>query len=70
MFIATAAEFTAEGTTSIIIDRYIPLWGCLRSIFSDKGFQICSKLSHVVYELIGVRKKKPSAPTIQAETVV
>ena len=36
MFAVTAAEFTAEGTTNIIIDRYIPLWGCPRNIRSEK----------------------------------
>ena len=56
MFAVTAAEFTAEGTTNILIDRYIPLWRCPRSIFSDKGFQFCSKFSHVVYELLDVNK--------------
>ena len=34
---------------------YSPL-GCPRSILSDNGLQFCSKLSHVVYELLGVRK--------------
>ena len=69
MFAVTAAEFTAEGTANILINRYIPLWGCPRSILSDNGLQFCSKLSHVVYELLGVRISPP-APTIQAATVV
>ena len=56
MFVVTTAEFTAEGTANILINRYIPLWGCPRNILSDNGLQFCSKLSHVVYELLGVRK--------------
>ena len=56
MFAVIAAEFTAESTANILINRYIPLWGCPRSILSDNGLQFCSKLSHVVYELLGVRK--------------
>ena len=56
MFAVTAAEFTAEGTANILINRYILLWGCARSILSDNGLQFCSKLSHVVYELLGVEK--------------
>ena len=27
MYAVTAAEFTAEGTANILINRYIPLWG-------------------------------------------
>ena len=56
MLAVTAAEFTAEGTANILINRYIPLWGCPRSILSDNGLQFCSTLSHVVYELLGVQK--------------
>ena len=56
MLAVTAAKFTAESTANILINRYIPLWGCPRSILSDNGRQFCFKLSHVVYELLGVRK--------------
>ena len=56
MFAVTAAEFTAEGTANTLINRYIPLWRCPRSILSDNGLQVCSKLSHAVYKLLGVRK--------------
>ena len=56
MYTVTAAEFTAEGTANILINRYIPLWECPRSILSDNGLQFCSKLSQAVYKLLGVRK--------------
>ena len=56
MYAVTATEFTAEGTTNILINRYIPFWGCPRSILSDNGLQFRSKLSHAVYKLLGVRK--------------
>ena len=56
MFAVTAAEFTAKGTANIVINRYIPLWGCPRSILSDDGLQFGSKLSHAVYQLLGVGK--------------
>ena len=26
MYVVTAAEFTADGTANILINRYIPLW--------------------------------------------
>ena len=32
MFAVTAAEVTAEGTASILINRYVLRWGCRRSI--------------------------------------
>ena len=56
MFAVTTAEFTAEGTANILINRYIPFGVCPRSILSGNGLQFCSKLSHIVYELLGVRK--------------
>ena len=46
----TAAKFTAEGTANIIINLYTPLRGCPRSIRSDNGLQLCSKLSHAMLE--------------------
>ena len=55
MYAVTAAELTAEGTANILINQYIPLWGCPRSILSDNGVQVCSKLSQAVYKLFGVR---------------
>ena len=54
MYAVTAAEFTAEGTASILINR-ISLWGCPRTILSDNGLQVCSKLSQAIYKLLGVR---------------
>ena len=56
MYAVTAAEFTGEGKSNILIDRYISLWGCPRSILSDNGLQVCSKLLQAVYKLPGVRK--------------
>ena len=51
MYTVTAAEFTAEGTANILINRYISLWGCPRIVFSDNSLQFCSKLSQAVYNL-------------------
>ena len=68
MFAVTAAEFAAEGTANILINRYIHLWGCPRSILSDNGLQFCSKLSHAVYKLLGV-PKLPPIPTTRVEMV-
>ena len=36
-FAVTAAEFTAEGPADILVNQYIPLWGCPRTILSDNG---------------------------------
>ena len=56
MYAVFAAELTAEGTAGILVNKYIPLWGCPFSLLSDNGLQFCSKLSHVVYKLLGTRK--------------
>ena len=61
MFPVTAAEYTAEGTANVLVNKYIPLWGCPRTILSDNGLQFCSKLSQAVYRLLGVRKLATSS---------
>ena len=61
VFPVTAAEITAEGTANILVNKYIPLWGFPRTILSDNGLQFCSKLSHPVYQLLGVRKLAKSS---------
>ena len=37
MYAVTTAELTAEGTADIVINRYIPLWGCPRDISRTKA---------------------------------
>ena len=61
MFAVTAAESTAEGTANILVNKYIPLWGCPRVILSDNGLRFCSKLSQSVYQLLGMRKLATSS---------
>ena len=55
-YATTAAEFTASGTADILVDRYIPLWGCPVTLLSDNGLQFCSKLSRALYERLGINK--------------
>ena len=56
MYAVSAAESTAEGTADILVNKCIPLWGCPVSLLSDKGLQFCSKMSHAIYKLLGMRK--------------
>ena len=39
IFAVTAAEFTAEGTANILVNQYITLRGCPRTMLSDNGVQ-------------------------------
>ena len=61
MFPVTTAEFTAEGTANILVNQYIPLWGCPRTILSDNGLQFCSKFSQAAYQLLGAHKLATSS---------
>ena len=61
MFPVTATEFTAEGSANILVNQYIPLWGCSRTILSDNGLQFCSKISQAAYQLLGVHKLATSS---------
>ena len=61
MFPVTAAEVIAEGTANIPVNKCVPLWGCPRTILSDNGLQVCSKLSKAVYQTLGVRKLATSS---------
>ena len=56
MYAVSAAEFTAEGTADIIVNKCIPLWRCPVSLLSDNCLQFCSKLSHAIYKLHGMRE--------------
>ena len=56
MFAFTAAEFAAEGTANILVNRFIPLWGCPATLLSDSGLQFCAQLTTAVYKLLGVHK--------------
>ena len=61
MFPVTAAAFTVEGTANILVNQYIPLWGCPRTMLSDNGLQFCSNLSQAVYQMLGVYKLATSS---------
>ena len=61
MFAVTTAEFTAEGTANILVNRFIPLWGCPSTLLSDNGPQFCAQLATAVYKLLGIHKLTTSA---------
>ena len=61
MFAVTTAEFTAEGTENILVNHFIPLWGCPSTLLSDNGPQFCVRLVTAVYKLLGIHKLTTSA---------
>ena len=61
MFAVTTAEFTSEGTANILVNRFIPLWGCPSTLLSDNGPQFCARLATAVYKLLGIHKLTTSA---------
>ena len=61
MFAVTTAEFTAKGTANILVNRFIPLWGCPSTLLSDNGPQFCTRLATAVYKLLGIHKLTTSA---------
>ena len=61
MFAVTAAEFTAEDTANILVNRFILLWGCPSTLLSDNGLQFCAHLATAVYKLMGIHKLITSA---------
>ena len=61
MYAVFPAQFTAEGTADILVNEYIPLWGCPSTLLSDNGLQFRSNLSLAVYKLLGTRKIATSA---------
>ena len=56
MFAVTAAEFRAEGTANILVNRFIPLWGCPSTLLSDNGLHFCAQLATDVYKPLGIHK--------------
>ena len=60
-FAVTTSEFTAEGTANILINRFIPLWGCPYTLLSDNGPQFCARLATAVHKLLGIHNLTTSA---------
>ena len=61
MFAVSKAEFTAEGTAHILVNRFVPIWGCPSTLLSDNGPHFCAQLSAAIYKRLGVRKIATSA---------
>ena len=69
MFAVTAAEFTAEGTADVLINRYIPLWGCPRSKNSrTTASRFAQSFRMPSTSFLGFGKLTP-APTAQMKMV-
>ena len=56
MYAVSPAKFTARGTADVLVNEYMPKWGCMTTLLSDNGYHFCSKLSAAIYKLMGVRK--------------
>ena len=61
MFAVSAENFTATGTADILLNEYIPLWGCPVTLLSENNQQFTSKLATIVYDRVGIRKVDTSA---------
>ena len=61
MFAATSAKLTAEGTANILVNRFIPLWGCPSTLLPDNGSQFCARLAIAKYKLLEIHKLTTSA---------
>ena len=61
MFDDSAAQFTAADTADILLNEYIPLWGCPVTLLSDNGQQFTSKLANIVYDRLGIQTVNISA---------
>ena len=61
MYAVTAANYTAEGIANVLVDRFIPLWGCRVSLLSDNGLHFTSQLSAAILARMQVRKITTSA---------
>ena len=56
VFAVTAAKFATESTANILVNKYILLWGCPRTILSNNGLEFCAKRTQAVYQIFGVNK--------------
>ena len=61
MFTVTTAEFTAEGSANILVNRFITLWGCPSTLLYDNRRQFCARLATAVNKLLGIHKLTTSA---------
>ena len=61
MFAVITAEFTAEGTANILVNRFIRLCGYPSTLLSDNGPQFCARLATAVYKLLEIHKLTTSA---------
>lgn len=63
-YVFTIAQFIAVGTTDILVNDFIPKWGCPKLLLSENGRQCLSRLLCAVCKLLGARK-----PTIWRTSV-
>ncbi|CAB1113368.1 unnamed protein product [Ectocarpus sp. CCAP 1310/34] len=52
----TAAEKTAQGCSAILVQQYIPRWGCPHTFLSDRGAEFTAPMSREIYRMQGTVK--------------
>lgn len=60
MFAITTAEYTAEGTANILVNRYTPLRRCICIFLSDNGPHFFAQLATAVHKILGLYKRTTS----------
>ena len=57
----TPEEHSATGCAAIIVNDYVPRWGCPHTFLSDRGSEFTSAVCKAVYEMMGAVKRFTSS---------
>lgn len=57
----SAEEKTAQGCANVLVNFYIPRWGCPHTFLSDRGAGFTAEVSRALYKMQGAVKKYTSS---------